>query len=188
MRIALDGCLGILFAIAALGILGWHLQPLDGLGVALALTFLCIEQGRMALVDLNNIHQVTNDCPTDGRVRPFYRVTIITIALELIGFYLAWYQLGLGTGFVLLSQVFFNTAAKIQLYPGSLEPIQPMGVKERSPVLLIDALAFGVIALWQIGQFRQAMSALLLVMVLTYLAVKYLTTSTAAVANGGESP
>ncbi len=186
MRAAVErGLIGVGFAIAAFGILGSNLQPLDSLGIALALTLLCVDQGRMALVDLSNIRQVTLD---DTRVIQFYLVTVITIAIELTGFYLAWIQLGVGTAVVLISQLFFNTAAKIQLYPGSVEPIQAMGLKERSPVLIANTLALGLIALWQAGKFHQTTAALLIVMVLTYLAIKYLSTSTAVVADGGESP
>ena len=173
--------IGVLFAIATLGILSWNLQPLDRLGVAFALTLLCVDQGRMALVDLSNIRQVTL---SDQRVRQFHIVTLITIALELTGFYLAWGWLGLGTALVLISQLFFNTAAKIQLYPSSVEQIQSCGLKDRSPVLIANTVALGLIALWQAGQFRQLAAALLLGMVIAYLAIKYLTTS--AVTEGSE--
>ena len=185
MRAAVDWAIRVLFAIAAVGILGWHLWPFEHLGVALALTLLCLDQGRMALVDFRNIRQVGLD---DQRVRQFYRVTAIAIALELMGFFLAWVQLGIGTAMVLVSQLFFNTAAKIQLYPDSIDPIQPLGIKERSPVLIANTVALGLITLWQASKFRPVTAVLLLVMVLTYLAIKYLSTNTAAVADGGESP
>lgn len=183
MQAAVRHSVGILFAIAAVGVLGWNLH-LDHLWNGLALTLLCIDQGRMALVDLDNIRQVTL---ADQRVRQFHRVTLITIAIQLIGFYLAWIYLGFGTALVLISQLFFNTAAKIQLYPDRLDPIQSVGLHERSPVLLANAIALGLIALWQLGQFRQITAALLLVMVLGYLGIKYLATSPDTATDGDES-
>ncbi len=193
MRAALDHpWVSILFAVAAVGVLGWNLQPLASLGVALALTLLCIDQGRMALVDLNNIRQVALGDPQvalkDPRVGQFRTVTLITITLELLGFYLAWVQLGFGTALVLASQLFFNTAAKVQLYPGSPEPVMPFGVKERSSVLMANTVALGLIALWQADLFRQITAALLLAMVVAYLAIKYLATNTDAMAAGDEHP
>ncbi|MEM9266630.1 MAG: hypothetical protein AAGA46_14010 [Cyanobacteria bacterium P01_F01_bin.13] len=186
MQTALDNPLvSILFTVAAVGILGWNLQPLESLGVALALMLLCIDQGRMALVDLTNIRQIPLN---DPQVERFHTVTLITITLELLGFYLAWMQLGLGTALVLISQLFFNTAAKVQLYPGNLEPIQPFGVKERSPVLIANTVALGLVALWQSNQLRQITAALLLAIVVVYLALKYLAINTAATANGDERP
>ena len=182
MRAAIDRGIGGLFAIAVVGILGWHLWPFEQLGVALALTLLCLDQGRMALVDFSNIRQVGLD---EQRVRQFYQVTVVAIALELISFFLAWIQLGLGTAGVLVSQLFFNTAAKIQLYPDRVDPIQPWGIQERSPVLIANTVALGLITLWQANKFRLAAAALLLVMVVAYLAIKYLSTNTAAVADEG---
>ncbi|ESA36000.1 hypothetical protein N836_09260 [Leptolyngbya sp. Heron Island J] len=185
MRAAVDRGIGGLFAIAVIGILGWNFWPLDHLGIALALTFLCVDQGRMALVDLSHIRQVGLD---DQRVSQFYQVTVIAIVLELVGFFLAWIKLGVGTALVLMSQIFFNTAAKIQLYPGSVDPIQPLEIKERSPVLIANTIALGLITLWQADKFRPVVALLLLGMVLTYLTIKYLSTNAAAVADGGESP
>ena len=160
-----------LFGAATVGILALNWQPLDSLGVAIALALLCVDQGRMALVDLSNIRQVTLK---DKSVRQFHRVTLMTIALEVVGFYLAWIQLGLGTALVLVSQLFFNTLAKIQLYPSSLEPIQPFGWQERSSVILANTVALGLIVVWQLGQFRPIAAALLFTMVIVYLVVKYL--------------
>lgn len=189
MRTALGpSILGGLFACAAVGLLVANLQPLNHLGVALALALLCVDQGRMALVDLDNIRQVTLE---DERVRQFHRVTLITIVLELMGFYIAWPQLGIGTAMVFLSQLFFNTAAKIQLYPGSLDPIRPFELQERSSVLIANTVALGLIVIWQLGLLRLITAALLLVMTIVYLGVKYLPesyTNANVMANGDKNP
>ena len=186
MRAAIErGVIGLGFAISTIGILVWNRQSLDHLAIALALICLCVDQGRMALIDLSNIRQITL---SDGRVNQFLGVTLITITIELVGFYLAWQWLAAGTVVVLGSQLFFNTAAKIQLYPNSLEPIQPMGLKERSPVLMANTVALGLVSLWQAGLFCQLTSALLLLMVLTYLSLKYLPISQAATKDIGNNP
>ncbi|MEM1251046.1 MAG: hypothetical protein AAGI69_01340 [Cyanobacteria bacterium P01_H01_bin.21] len=185
MRAALRVSITVSFAIAAVGILVWNLQPVDRLVIALALALLCVDQGRMALVDLNDIRRVTL---SDQRVKQFLRVTLIAIAVELIGFYLAWRWLAIGTTIVLGSQLFFNTAAKIQLYPDSSEPIRPMGLKERSPVLMLNIVALGLVTLWQRGLFSQVTSALVLVMVLIYLILKYVPISLESTRDMGENP
>lgn len=180
--------LGGLFVVAAVGVLAANWQSLDSLGIALTLALLCVDQRRMALVDLNNIRQVTL---ADERVRQFHRITLITISLELIGFYWAWLQLGVGTAIVLISQLFFNTTAKIQLFPNSFEPIQPFGLRERSAVLMANTVALGLTTMWQLGQFRAMTAVLLLSMVIGYLGIKYLpigTTSTNAMVNGDKNP
>ena len=105
-------------------------------------------------------------------------IALLTIVIELIGFYLAWQYLALGMGVFLISQLFFNTAANLQLHPGSHDPIRPFPTQARWPVLLANGVALSLIALWQANQFRQLMSSLWLGMVVIYLAVKYLVAGT----------
>ena len=173
MRAAIGYTLYGLFAIAAIGLVGWHLRPLDHLAIALALTLLCADQGRMALADLSNIAKVSQQLENGQATARFSVITWITIVLELLGFYLAWLQLGLGTALVLSSQLFFNTAATVQLYPGCPEPVQAFGLQERYPVLIANTVALGLVAIWQAGYLRPIMAGLSLAMVLTYLAIKY---------------
>lgn len=180
-----------LFWIAAGG-MGWRYllfpitNPTGSATIAVALILVCLDQGRMAWVDLANIHQISL---TDHRVVRFYVITLITIAIELIGFYLVWHYLALGMVIFLISQLFFNTAANIQLYPHSHKPIRPFPMPARWPVLLANGVALSLIILWQANQLRQLTSALWLGMVVIYLAVKYLTTTDiGAMADGGESP
>ncbi|MEL6128872.1 MAG: hypothetical protein AAFR30_03090 [Cyanobacteria bacterium J06628_4] len=181
----------VLFWIAAGGI-GWYylLFPTANLTgsatIAIALILICIDQGRMAWVDLHNIYQVSL---ADRRVVLFYGITLVTIAIELIGFYLVWQHLVLGMVLFLASQLFFNTAANIQLHPHSHEPIQPFPMQARWPVLVANGIALSLITLWQANHLRQLTSALWLGMVVIYLVVKYsVATNTAAMADGGESP
>lgn len=179
-----------LFWLAALGI-AWHylLFPranFTGSGsIAIALTLVCIDQGRMAWVDLDNVYQVSL---ADRRVAQFYGITLITVVIQLTGFYLVWQRLALGMVIFLISQLFFNVAAPVQLYPHSHEPIRPVSPWARWPILLANGIAIGLIGLWQAGQFRQLTATLWLAMVVIYLAVKYLALPPAAAISRDESP
>ncbi|MBT9317961.1 hypothetical protein [Leptothoe spongobia] len=179
-----------LFWIAAGGI-GWHylLFPTVNLTgsatIAIALILVCIDQGRMAWVDLDNVHQLSL---TDPRVVRFYTITLGTIVIELVGFYLVWHNLVLGMVIFLISQLFFNTAVNVQLYPHSHEPIRPFPMPARWPVLLANVIALSLITLWQADHLRQLTSVLWLAMVVIYLGVKYLVaTNTATTVDGSES-
>lgn len=182
-------CLGGLFAIAAVGVLGQNFQPLSHFEIALALTLLCVDQGRMALVDFRNISQVSSQLGEINKIEVtrFSTITSITIIIELLGFYLAWSLLGLGTALVLISQLFFNTIAQVQLYPGHPDPVQPFGVQKRKPVLIANAIALVLVMVWQIGYLSHVVAGLLLVMVVTYLVSKYLTVYTTAMMDGSDS-
>lgn len=174
-----------LFWIAAGG-LGWDYlffstaDSIESTIVAIALILICIDQGRMAWVDLDNIHQVSL---SDRRVARFYGITLVTIFIELIGFYLAWQQLVLGMVVFLISQLLFNTAANIQLYPNSHEPIRPCPLQNRWPVLLANSFALSLTVLWQTHAYRQLVSILWLSMVVIYLGIKYLIGDQAIVAD-----
>ena len=149
----------LLFFPASLGLVG---QVINGEGLAsqlLAIAFLLfsVEQTRMAIVDLENIlavrQQVRDGQARDGqvwddRLNHFYRVTVSTIALELVGFYAAAIWLGWGAVLVLLSQVWFNGFASIQLYPSNVSPIESWGILQRIPVLMADGVALILIGLW----------------------------------------
>ncbi len=154
----------LLFFPASLGLMG---RVINGEGLAsqlLAIAFLLfsVEQTRMAIVDLEKIlavrqqvrdRQVRDGQVRDGQVRDdrlnhFYRVTVSTIVLELMGFYAAAIWLGWGAVLVLLSQVWFNSFANIQLYPSNVSPIEPCGISQRIPVLMADGVALILIGLW----------------------------------------
>ncbi|MEM7796985.1 MAG: hypothetical protein AAF579_21360 [Cyanobacteria bacterium P01_C01_bin.118] len=178
-----------LFWIAAGGI-GWQylILPTANLTgsatIAIALILICIDQGRMAWIDLDNVHQISL---ADHRVMRFYSITLLTIVIELVGFYLVWQNLVLGMVIFLISQLFFNTAANIQLYPHSSEPIRLFPMQARWPVLLANGIALSLITLWQANHLRQLTSALWLGMVGIYLVVKYLVAPNIAdIADEGE--
>ncbi|OUC15706.1 MAG: hypothetical protein B0A82_05410 [Alkalinema sp. CACIAM 70d] len=148
-------------------------------GLAIALLLLCVDQCRMAIVDLENVALVQNlilakPLAQDTRLTRFYGVTIATIAIELLGFYSAIGWLGWGAAIVLLSQVGFNLWAGIQLQPQeSSAPIVPWGIRDRFPVLLADGLGIGLVGCWLAGVQPLIMALGLLAMVLIYGVVKY---------------
>jgi len=143
----------LLFFPASLGLVG---QVIGGDGLAaqrLAIAFLMfsVEQTRMAVIDLEQItavRQQTREQVQDDRLNYFYRVTVSTIVLELIGFYIAAIWLGWGAVLVLLSQVWFNCFSAIQLYPTDASPIQSWGIPKRIPVLIADGIGLTLVGLW----------------------------------------
>ncbi|HEY9879973.1 MAG TPA: hypothetical protein V6D29_16080 [Leptolyngbyaceae cyanobacterium] len=172
-----------LFLPAGLGLLGqvvWALGWSDrtastwavGL-LALGTLLICLEQAHMAVVDLRQIHLVKQQTP-DPRLRHFYWITLSTIAIELIGFYVATPWLGWGALIVLLSQAWFNLLANIQLHPATPQPIRSWGIRDRLPVLVADGVGLLLASLW-IAQIVPIWGAsLLLSIVLIYGWVKYI--------------
>ena len=73
-----------------------------------------IDQARMAVLDLENIAEAKKKVE-DIQLNQFYYLTIITIALELIGFYLASIELGSRIIIVLRSQILFNVLVNISI-------------------------------------------------------------------------
>ncbi len=140
--------------------------------LALALLLLCIDQARMAVVDLEQVEQVKQKVQ-DARLDSFYRVTVSTIILELLGFYGAYFWLGWGAILVLLSQIWFNVLAGIQLQPMEETPIQSWGIPERRIVLIADGIGLILVSLWILQIAPLWMASGLLAMVIIYGWVKY---------------
>jgi hypothetical protein len=137
----MSGRIFLLFFPACLGLLGQtinHAAPdrgwADGQSLlALALLLLAIDQARMAAVDLTQVAAIRAQ-PLDQRLEQFYRITLSTILFELLGFYGAIGNLGVGAAVVLLSQIWFNLLANIQLQPETEEPIRAWGIADRLPM------------------------------------------------------
>lgn len=72
-------------------------EDLSGSILALGTLGMCLEQARMATVDLEQIAQFQEKI-VDPRLDRFLVVTISTIVLELLGFYLAALWIGWGAG------------------------------------------------------------------------------------------
>jgi hypothetical protein len=164
----------LLFFPASLGLLSQVIgrNELSSQLLALALLILCIDQARMAVVDLENVQQVKQQVQ-DARLNNFYRVTISTVVLELLGFYGSSFWLGWGAILVLLSQVWFNVLAGIQLQPMEENPIQSWGIPERSIVLLADGIGLILVGLWILQIAPLWMASGLLAMIVIYGWLKY---------------
>lgn len=132
----------------------------------------------MAAVDLQQISLLEAHAQNPS-LRQFRRVTLTTIALELAGFYIGILWLGWGALAVLLSQVWFNLFAGIQLQPQAALPIQPYGALKRFPILLADSLGLLLVGLWLTSIWPVGAAGLLFSLVLIYAGIKYLLPFTA---------
>jgi len=141
------------FFTACLGILGQIIRghTLSYQLLAIGFVLLAIDQARMAVIDLDQIALVRNQVGVqvgDQQLLKLYYLTLFTIILELIGFYLAWWRLGWGIEIVLVSQVIFNALAAIQLQPSLEPPIAARSWQTRSPILVGNVLAMVLVGLW----------------------------------------
>ena len=159
----------LLFFPACLGILDQVIRPqrFDYRLLALGLFIFTIDQAKMAVLDLKNIKSAKEKIE-DIRLQYFYYLTISTIALELIGFYVASVQLGWGIILVLVSQVGFNFFANIRIQPNELTIIEDKTFSEKIVVLIAD-----IVALILIGFWMNAIAPLSIVLTLWTMAIVY---------------
>lgn len=164
----------LLFFPASLGLLSQFIggNELSHQLMALALLLLCADLARMAVVDLEQVKQIKQHVQ-DARLDNFYWVTVSTIILELLGFYSSYIWLGWGAILVLLSQLWFNVFAGIQLQPIEEKPIQSWGIPERKFVLLADGVGVILVGLWILQIAPLWMAAGLLAMIVIYGWIKY---------------
>ncbi|HEY9642648.1 MAG TPA: hypothetical protein V6C57_19330 [Coleofasciculaceae cyanobacterium] len=164
-----------LFFPASLILVGQILRGNELAHQSLALAFLLfsIEQARMAALDLEQIAEV-NQQIQDDRLDQFYRVTVSTIGLELLGFYIASVWLGWGGLLVLLSQVWFNLLANVRLHPGDKILIHSWDMAERLLILSADGIGIVLVSLWilQIAPLGMALGLLGLMMIFGW--IKYI--------------
>ena len=104
-------------AIALLGWQIWRLRALDQQLLAIAIFLLSLDLWIMATFDLQQVARVRALSVSDVRLDRFYKVTMITIALECVGMYGAQSSLWVGAAVILISQVGFNLFAGVQLLP-----------------------------------------------------------------------
>jgi hypothetical protein len=159
----------LLFFPACLGILGQVIraEAFDHRLLALGLLIFTIDQARMAVLDLNNIKSAREKIE-DVRLRYLHYVTICTIALEFIGFYVASVQLGWGIILVLGSQVWFNVWANIRIQPTGSVIIQDKPFSEQIAVLIADIVGLILIRFWM-----NAIAPLTIVLTLWTMAIAY---------------
>jgi hypothetical protein len=160
--------------IALLGWQGWHLGALDQRVLAGAIFLLSLDLLAMAVFDLQQVGRVRAQGVVDDRLDWFWRVTIATIVLELVGIYSAQGSLWVGAIGILMSQVGFNLFAGVQLVPEAEVKIMPLGMGDRSLVLVADGLGLGLVSLGWAGVMPLEMAIGLLGMVVIYGGVKIL--------------
>ncbi len=169
----ISGIIFLLFFPASLGMLGQIIWGSELTHQMLALgTFLfCIEQARMAVKDLRQITNAKNQV-NDARLNNFYKITVITIVIELIGFYISSIWWGWGSVIILLSQIWFNLFAgvKIQTCPEII--IKPWNISERLLVLFADILGLVLVSLWMSNIASTWIAWGLFAMVIIYGSVK----------------
>ncbi|MGB5594585.1 MAG: hypothetical protein WBM62_11205 [Crocosphaera sp.] len=164
----------MLFFVASLGLLWqtFNSHSWSDKLLACAIFLMCLEQGRMALVDLDNIKLVKQKY-TDSRIDTFSTITIITIMIELLGFYSAFLDLSWGGIVVIISLIFFNICTKIKLHPSENIMIEPWGISQRLPILLTNGLALILISLRMFEVFTLLISSILLGLTIAYGVIKY---------------
>ncbi|MBF2062930.1 MAG: hypothetical protein IGS39_00615 [Calothrix sp. C42_A2020_038] len=180
-------CIGLLTQVI------WGVELTNRL-VASGTFIFCIEQARMAVKDLRQI-KTAKAYIQDVRLNTFYQVTIITIALELLGFYISIFCLGWGSILILLSQIWFNLLASIKIefiykvgncnlystpvmaLSAPIIYIQVWKISERIPVLTADILGLILISFWMLQIGSLLISWLLFTMVIAYGIVKVLFSS-----------
>jgi len=103
----------------------------------------------------------------------FRTVVVSTIVLEATGFYLTFLSLPVGATAIMLSQVWFNLLAAVQLQPSQPVPVVPFGIRDRRAVLAVNAITAGLLCLWPIPSMRLGLAVALLTLVTLFLAIKY---------------
>lgn len=191
----IDKVIFLLFFPACVGLLAqviWGIELTNQL-VALGTFIFCIEQARMAVKDLRHIENA-KAYVQDVRLNTFYQVTVVTIAVELLGFYTSIISLGWGSILILLSQIWFNLLANVKIEymnqtdnynfystpavtlsaPVSLLDAAPSlkvrawKVSERLPVLFADILGLVLISFWMLQIGSLFISWILFAMVIAY--------------------
>lgn len=165
--------LGLFFP-ASIGII-WRIFNHDNLShqlLAFAIFLMCLEQATMAVVDLENI-SIIKQKYHDHRLKNFTKVTMITIVIELLGFYVSVFDLYWGAILVLVSLIFFNLCAKVQLHPSNQIIIKVYGIPKRLPLLMADGLGLMLVILGRLQIVPLLMSSILCGMILIYGVLKY---------------
>ncbi|MBE9216242.1 hypothetical protein IQ247_26875 [Plectonema cf. radiosum LEGE 06105] len=157
-------CLGILRQVI------WSTELSHQL-LALAIFLLCIEQANMANHDLQKVADAKN-IVKDARLNYFQIITIVTIIIELIGFYLSSIWLGWGSIIILFGLIWFNLFVDIKINNSSQNIIQTWKITERLPVLIADIFGLILISLWilKIGDFGISLG--LFAMTMVYCSIK----------------
>lgn len=109
----------------------------------------------------------------DSRLSHFHRIVISTVVLEVSGFYLALWSLPLGAIVIIFSQLWFNVFAKVQLWPHRSPAVEFLGIAQRWPVLVANAIGLLLMSLWWVEAPRIWLSLGVLLLIALFLVLKY---------------
>ena len=163
----------LLFFPACLGILKqviWNTELTHQL-LAIGIFIFCIEQANMANHDLQQAANAKAQVK-DARLDIFNRITIITIIIELIGFYLSSIYLGWGSFIILIGLIWFNIFANIKINNSANNIIINWNITERLPILSADVVGLILIGMWMLNIASNWISWGLFAMALVYCGIK----------------
>ena len=103
----------------------------------------------------------------------FFWTLMSTLVLELFGFYSALFSPPQGAFAVILSQLWFNCLAGVQLFPSRSPAIVLFGPRQRIDVLAANTVAILFLGLWPIFGMRLPAGIGLLTLIALFLVLKY---------------
>lgn len=164
----------LLFFPPSLGLLGqlFYSSNLSYQLIAFSFFLCCLEQARMAVIDINKYKLAQNKFE-DKRLVNFKYVLLTTIFIELCGFYLTFFSLKIGTILVFLSQVFFNSLVgiKIETIPNLM--IINYDLNQRISLVIIDGFVLLLMILWSLNIQSLLIAIAMLLITITFLLTKY---------------
>jgi hypothetical protein len=141
--------------------------------LAFGIFLMCIEQANMANQDLQKVTDAKEQIK-DVRLNYFQIITIVTIIIELIGFYLSSIYLEWGSILIAIGLIWFNLFANIRINtsPENIIQIQNWNITERFPVLTADLIGLFLICLWILKIGELWISCGLFAMAVVYCNIK----------------
>jgi len=164
----------LLFFPASFGLL-WQTFTIDNLSsqlISFAFFLFSLEQARMAFLDLRGLF-VSYQKINRQLFLIFVFVFLLTILIELYGFYLSLFSLGWGAIFVLLSQIWFNLFAPIKLNNDDKLTFHNYYFKEKISVLITDIIGLILMMLWTFNIGKLIISIVMVILTSLFLLIKY---------------
>ncbi|MGI0480460.1 hypothetical protein ACN4EE_06685 [Geminocystis sp. CENA526] len=165
----------LLFLPSGFGLL-WHSFSINNLSeqlISFAFFVFCLEQAKMAFIDVKPcIFRLDNVQNSNLNLSYFFIVVIITIVIELFGFYFALFNVGWGAIFVLISQIWFNCFAQVKINEIDNQPIQYY-FSDKIIVLGADFLCLLLMGLWIMNIYPLTIAFVMLFLTVSFIGVKY---------------
>ncbi|BAQ66368.1 hypothetical protein [Geminocystis sp. NIES-3709] len=164
----------MLFFPASLGLLfhSFTLNILSDQLISFAFFLFSLEQARMAVIDLKPCLFKEN-MENELQYSSFYIVIIVTLVIELFGFYLALFSLGWGAIFVLISQLWFNFFSPVKVIEQENIKIQNYAFSDKIIILFADVIALILMTLWLINFYPLTIAFIMLGFTMIFGIIKY---------------